>query len=141
MDNGGRLVAKRSEAAEMVEEFHRVYGLPVRSGPSLDVEMGLHGLRKRLMREELDEVCAAIDRSDLIEVADGLADLLYVVYGTAITFGIDLDVVVREVHRSNMTKLGPDGQPIYREDGKVMKGPGFELPRIAEVLNLADGES
>ena len=130
----------RSDAAEMVEEFHQTYGLPVRTTPGLDVEIGLQDLRKRLMREELDEVCAAIDSGDLIEVADGLADLLYVVYGTAITFGIDLDAVVREVHRSNMTKLGPDGWPISREDGKVMKGPGFEVPRIAEVLNLAAEE-
>ncbi len=128
---------RRSEAAEMVEEFHQAYGLPVRTTPGLDVGVGLQELRKSLMREELDEVCAAIDRGDLIEVADGLADLLYVVYGTALTFGIDLDAVVREVHRSNMTKLGPDGRPIYREDGKVLKGPGFELPRIAQVLGLA----
>ncbi|MHB1524905.1 MAG: pyrophosphohydrolase domain-containing protein [Candidatus Dormibacteria bacterium] len=132
--NGG----VRSDAAVMVDEFHQTYGLPVRTTPSLDVGFRLQELRKSLMREELAEVCAAIDRGDLIEVADGLADLLYVVYGTALTFGIDLDAVVREVHRSNMTKLGPDGRPIYREDGKVMKGPGFELPRIAEVLNLAD---
>ena len=124
----------------MVEEFHQTYGLPVRTMPGLDVGAGVQNLRKRLMREELDEVCAAVDRGDLIEVADGLADLLYVVCGTAITFGIDLDAVVREVHRSNMTKLGSDGHPIYRADGKVMKGPGFEVPRIAEVLELAAEE-
>ena len=130
----------RSQAAVMVEEFHHAYGVPVRTTPSLDVGFRLQELRQSLMREELDEVCAALDRGDLVEVADGLADLLYVVYGTALTFGIDLDAVVREVHRSNMTKLGPDGRPLYREDGKVMKGTGFELPRIAEVLNLAGEE-
>lgn len=124
----------------MVEEFHHAYGVPVGSRPTLDVGETVRALRQSLMREELAEVCAAINRRDLIEVADGLADLLYVVYGTAITFGIDLDAVVREVHRSNMTKLGADGRPIYRADGKVMKGPGFEPPRIAEVLKLAGGE-
>ena len=130
----------RSQAAVMVEEFHHAYGVPVGSRPTLDVGETFQGLRQSLMREELDEVCAAINRDDLVEVADGLADLLYVVYGTALTFGIDLDAVVREVHRSNMTKLGSDGHPIYRSDGKVMKGPGFELPRIAEVLGLAAEE-
>lgn len=126
----------RSQAAAMVEEFHRAYGVPVGSRPTLDVGETVRDLRQSLMREELAEVCTAIAQGDLIEVADGLADLLYVVYGTAITFGIDLDAVVREVHRSNMTKLGVDGRPIYRADGKVMKGPGFEPPRIAEVLGL-----
>lgn len=71
---------------------------------------------------------------DHVEVADALADIVYVAYGTALTYGIDLDAVLQEVHRSNMSKLGPDGRPILREDGKVLKGPGYFPPAIGEVL-------
>jgi predicted HAD superfamily Cof-like phosphohydrolase len=71
----------------------------------------------------------------MVEVADALTDLLYVVYGAGHAFGIDLDDSFREVHVSNMSKLGEDGKPIYREDGKVMKGPKFKPPALQEVLD------
>ena len=93
-------------------------------------------LRVDLIEEEVGELNEAIfDASgDLVEVADALADILYVVYGAGHAFGIDLDKCFDEVHRSNMSKLGEDGKPIYREDGKVLKGESFSEPNLKEVL-------
>lgn len=76
------------------------------------------------------------DEIDMAKTAKELADILYVVYGAAANFGIDLDKVFAEVHRSNMTKLGPDGKPVYREDGKILKGPNYEVANIEKVLGL-----
>jgi len=91
-------------------------------------------LRVDLIEEELNELKEAIANEDLIEVADALADLLYVVYGAGGAFGINLDACFQEVHSSNMSKLGKDGKPIYREDGKVMKGPNFREPDLKSIL-------
>mgnify|MGYP000311711871 CR=1 FL=1 len=91
-------------------------------------------LRVDLIEEELDELKEAIANDDLVEVADALADLLYVVYGAGAAFGINLDACFHEVHSSNMSKLGEDGKPIYREDGKVMKGPNFREPALRDIL-------
>lgn len=90
------------------------------------------GLRMDLIHEEHKEFEKAIYDKDLVEAADALADLLYVTYGAAIAFGIPIDKVFAEVHRSNMTKF-KDG-PKFRSDGKLLKGPGFEPPRIKEIL-------
>jgi predicted HAD superfamily Cof-like phosphohydrolase len=94
-------------------------------------------LRYDLMAEELAEVDQAmadvLHVEDLPDLAKELADLLYVVYGTAVTFGIDIDKVFAEVHSSNMSKLGVDGKPIYREDGKVLKGPNYAPPNLEWV--------
>jgi len=119
---------------EMVLEFHQVYGGPIGLQPSIEVPRELIDLRIRLINEEFTELKDALAANDLIEVADGLADLAYVVFGAAITFGIDLDRVVAEVHRSNLSKLGEDGKPIIRDDGKVLKGPNFFAPDIASTL-------
>lgn len=75
-------------------------------------------------------------KTDVVAAADTLGDLEYVVNGMALGMGVDLPAVVREIHRSNMTKLGPDGKPIYREDGKILKGEGYEPPRLKELLGL-----
>lgn len=75
-----------------------------------------------------------LDANDIYEVADALADILYVVYGTAAEFGIPIDEIFAEVHKSNMSKLGEDGKPVYRGDGKVLKGPNFKLPDIIGVF-------
>tara|TARA_R100001460_G_C3533306_1_gene173752 strand:- start:639 stop:986 length:348 start_codon:yes stop_codon:yes gene_type:complete len=91
-------------------------------------------LRLELIAEELDELSDAVADRDMIEIADALTDLLYVVYGAGHAFGIDLDECFREVHASNMSKLGPDGRPIHREDGKVMKGPGYFKPDLENIL-------
>jgi predicted HAD superfamily Cof-like phosphohydrolase len=93
-------------------------------------------LRYDLIDEELKELGQAIEERNIVEVADALTDLLYVVYGAGHSFGLDLDKCFEEVHNSNMTKLGPEGKPIYREDGKVMKGPGYRAPDLKTTLGL-----
>ena len=91
-------------------------------------------LRFNLIKEELNELEQAMKTKDLKEVADALADILYVTYGAAAAYGINADMVFDEVHDSNMSKLDEDGNPIYNDDGKVMKGPGYFEPRIATIL-------
>jgi predicted HAD superfamily Cof-like phosphohydrolase len=80
------------------------------------------------------------DDVDLVEVADALGDLDYITSGAALTFGIPLPQVVAEIHRSNMTKLGEDGQPIYNDEGKVVKGPGFEKPQLTPIIFPEDAK-
>ena len=91
-------------------------------------------MRIDLIQEELEELKDGCFNKDIVEVADALTDLLYVVYGAGHAFGIDLNSTFREVHVSNMSKLGEDGNPIYREDGKVMKGPNFRLPDLKNII-------
>ena len=117
---------------EAVREFHVAFDVPIAPVPLVPIDETKH-LRIKLITEEFNELSDALEADDLVEIADALADLTVVVYGTALSYGIDLDAVFEEVHRSNMTKLGEDRKPIYREDGKVLKGPNFEPPRIAEV--------
>jgi len=138
----------------LVRRFHHVYGLPVQTdGASLERE-SLH-MRMSLIAEEFAELVGAVygqaarnevesgyrsavavdgGGRDAVEAADALADLVYVIYGMALETGIDLAAVLAEVQRSNMSKLGADGKPIYREDGKVLKGPGYFAPDVAQVL-------
>lgn len=145
--------------ADMVRQFHEVFGAPI--APEGYQGLGdeeLRRLRAELIREEfVDELLPALGlmlvydpddglviintgaELDRVEVADALGDLVYVIFGAALAFGIPLDAVVREIHRSNMTKLGADGKPIYREgDQKVMKGPNYERPQIARVLGMEE---
>ena len=91
-------------------------------------------LRLELISEEFSELCQAMEDRDMVQIADALTDLLYVVYGAGHSFGLDLDECFEEVHRSNMSKLGKNGRPIYREDGKVMKGPGYFEPDLERIL-------
>lgn len=116
-----------------VREFHETFGAPVAETPRLILK-DRADLRVELIREETDELRDAILDADLVGVADALGDLAYVVYGAAVEYGIDLNEVIGEIHRSNMSKLDENGEPIYREDGKILKGPGFFEPRLAEVL-------
>lgn len=92
----------------------------------------------RVLREEFDEYVAAGEAGDLVQVADALADMVYVIHGTALEHGIDLDRVVTEAHRANMSKLGQDHQPVRREDGKVVKGPDYEPPDISAALTAQE---
>jgi predicted HAD superfamily Cof-like phosphohydrolase len=94
-------------------------------------------LRYRLGKEELDEYLDACNNNDLIEVADALADQLYILLGTMVAHGMKdvIEDIFDDVHRSNMSKLGPDGKPIYREDGKILKGPNFSPPNISKYLS------
>jgi predicted HAD superfamily Cof-like phosphohydrolase len=126
------------DAAAAVAEFHRAFDLPTRQLPSTDIDEALATLRVALLKEEVGEFVTASEKGDLVAIADALADITYVIYGTALTYGIDLDSVLREVHRSNMSKLGSDGKPLIRDDGKVLKSERYFPPDIASVLGLED---
>jgi predicted HAD superfamily Cof-like phosphohydrolase len=119
-----------------VGAFHTAFGLPVRERPTADIPADEAVLRQALLDEEVDELREAVAAGDVVAIADALADIVYIACGTAHAYGIDLDAVVAEVHRSNMTKLGGDGRPVYRADGKVLKGPAYEPPRLADVLGM-----
>ncbi len=116
-----------------VKEFHEHYAVPVGDKPHL-LNARRAAFRRALIEEEFQEFLDAVEEGDLVNAAKELADLAYVVNGTAVEMGFDLDIVVRAVHKSNMSKLGADGKPIYREDGKVLKGPNYVEPNIAQVL-------
>lgn len=140
---------------DMVAEFHTVFRLPIADEPDL-TDLDTQDLRLALIEEEWIELRDALLAGDLVEVADALADLLYVTYGAALTFGIDIDGAMSAVHHSNMTKLwsnaeliallssslevgevtrvGPDASIVYRVDGKVIKSPSFEEPILWPVL-------
>ena len=126
----------RGSAFRAVGAFHEAFGLPVRDSPTADIPAAEAALRQALLDEEVDELRAAVREGDVVGIADALADIVYIACGTAHAYGIDLDAVVAEVHRSNMTKLGGDGLPVYRSDGKVLKGPAYEPPRLADVLGM-----
>ena len=116
-----------------VKTFMETYGQEVKIKPSFPSEKIVQ-LRYDLIKEELDELSLAINDKDIVEVADALTDLLYVVYGAGHAFGIDLDKCFAEVQRSNMSKLGEDGNPIYNENGKVMKGPNYSKPNLKQFF-------
>jgi predicted HAD superfamily Cof-like phosphohydrolase len=126
----------RFDLAVAVAEFHGAFGLPVRQSPDVEIDHELAKLRIDLLEEEVSEFVTAAQKEDLVAIADALADIVYVIYGTALTYGIDLDSVLQEVHRSNMSKLGGDGKPILRGDGKVMKSERYFPPDISSILNM-----
>ena len=116
-----------------VKTFMETYGQEINTKPSFPDEKIVQ-LRYNLIKEELDELSVAIKDRDIVEVADALTDLLYVVYGAGHSFGIDLDKCFAEVQRSNLSKLDIDGKPIYNENGKVMKGPNYSKPNLKQFL-------
>lgn len=118
---------------EMVGQFMTAFGQEVRTEAKMPT-VNLQALRYDLIKEELQEFWEATCKDDLVGVADALTDLLYVVYGAGHAYGINLDTCFTEVHASNMSKLGEDGKPIYREDGKVLKGPNFFEPELEEIV-------
>ena len=118
-----------------VKIFMNTFGQDVKNKPSFSTNK-INKLRYDLIKEELDELKVAIDNNDFLEVADALTDILYVAYGAGHAFGIDLDKCFQEVQDSNMSKLGKNGKPIYNEDGKVMKGPGYFKPDLKKILSL-----
>ena len=118
---------------ELVGDFMEAFGQDVQLEPTWP-DFNTRELRLELIAEELDELSDAIADRDMIQIADALTDLLYVVYGAGHAFGLDLDECFQEVHASNMSKLGPNGRPIHREDGKVMKGPGYFEPDLESIL-------
>ncbi|MBT6448405.1 MAG: nucleoside triphosphate pyrophosphohydrolase family protein, partial [Flavobacteriaceae bacterium] len=116
---------------------HEVYKLSYSENPTTEIGLDTIKLRFNLMDEENKEYFEAAKNNDLIEVADALGDMLYILCGTIIEHGMQnkIEEIFDEIQRSNMSKLDEDGNPIYREDGKVMKGPNYFKPNIANILN------
>jgi len=110
------------------------FGQEVKTKPSFSNDK-INSLRYDLIKEELEELKEAMENKDLLEVADALTDILYVTYGAGHAFGINLDKCFDEVQNSNMSKLGEDGNPIYNESGKVMKGPKYFKPDLTKFVN------
>ena len=115
---------------EKVGLFMTTFGQEVKKKSELSSEK-INSLRISLIQEELEELSKAIKDNDILEVADALTDILYVTYGAGHSFGIDLDKCFDEVQKSNMSKLDENGQAIFREDGKVLKGPNYRKPDLS----------
>lgn len=119
-----------------VEKFHDTFGIPNEYTPKATISNDLIDLRFKLMAEENEEYLEAAKNGDLVEVADALGDMMYILCGTILSHGMQhkIEEVFEEIQRSNMSKLGEDGEPIYREDGKVLKGPNYFKPNIAKII-------
>lgn len=119
-----------------VKEFHTAFKIGHSEDPRADLGATKNTLRYNLMKEENEEYLEAVQNNDLIEIADALGDMMYILCGTIIEHGLQhkIEEVFDEIQRSNMSKLGEDGKPIYREDGKVMKGPNYFKPNFSEIL-------
>jgi len=122
--------------AAAVATFHAAFDLPRQALPSVAVPHELAQLRIALLEEEVNEFIVATRARDMAGIADALADIVYVAYGAALTYGIDLDLVLAEVHRANMSKLDHRGQPVKRADGKVTKSDRYRPPDVRSVLQL-----
>ena len=120
---------------DKVKIFMETFGQEVKKKPSFSNDQ-INQLRYSLINEELEELKKALKEKNLIEVADALTDILYVTYGAGHAFGINLDNCFGEVQRSNMSKLGENGKPIYNKVGKVMKGPKYFKPDLKKFINL-----
>ena len=118
---------------EKVGIFMKTFGQEIKLDPSFSTDK-INKLRLSLIREELEELSDAMNKKNLLEVADALTDILYVTYGAGHAFGINLDKCFDEVQNSNMSKLDTNGKPIYNEFGKVMKGPNYFKPNLAKFL-------
>ena len=121
---------------EAVTKFHESYGLGIEHTPKANLPKNISELRFNLMKEENEEYLQASRDEDLIEIGDALGDMLYILCGTIIAHGFQdkIESVFDEIQRSNMSKLGADGKPIYRKDGKVMKGPNYFKPDLKKIL-------
>jgi|TARA_B110000305_G_C19432453_1_gene636968 predicted HAD superfamily Cof-like phosphohydrolase len=122
---------------DAVIQFHEVYGLGIENEPISDLPKKIIDLRYNLMKEENEEYLQAAKENDLVEIGDALGDMLYILCGTIISHGFQdkMESIFDEIQRSNMSKLGEDGKPIYREDGKVMKGPNYFKPNLTKILS------
>jgi len=122
---------------QAVTKFHKAFGLGVKAKPTASLGSAKNKLRFNLMKEENEEYLEAAENNDLVEVADALGDMLYILCGTIIEHGMQdkIEAVFDEIQRSNMSKLGENGKPIYRDDGKVLKGPNYFKPNFKNILN------
>ena len=121
---------------EAVTKFHEAYGLGIENKPQANLSDKIVELRYNLMKEENEEYLHAAQDNDLIEIGDALGDMLYILCGTIIAHGFQdkMEAIFEEIQRSNMSKLDTDGKPIYREDGKVMKGPNYFKPDLEKII-------
>jgi phosphoribosyl-ATP pyrophosphohydrolase len=121
---------------DAVKLFHTTYGLGVSENMKADLGTQKNNLRFDLMKEENEEYLEAVQNNDIVEIADALGDMLYILCGTILEHGLQhkIEAIFDEIQRSNMSKLGADGKPIYREDGKVMKGPNYFKPDFEAIL-------
>ena len=123
---------------QAVKEFHKAFKLDYLEQPKGNIGLEKNKLRFNLMREENEEYLEAANNNDMVEVADALGDMLYILCGTIIEHGMQykIDEIFNQIQNSNMSKLGADGNPIYREDGKVLKGPNYFKPDIKGILDF-----
>jgi len=121
---------------DAVKEFHNAFGLGVKNEPTSNLGESKTILRYNLMKEENEEYLEAVQMNDIVEIADALGDMLYILCGTILEHGLQhkIEAVFEEIQRSNMSKLDENGQPIYREDGKVLKGPNYFKPNFEPIL-------
>ena len=122
---------------DAVAAFHKAFGVGMSNTPIAHISKEINELRHKLMAEENNEYLEAANTNDLVEVADALGDMLYILCGTILSHGMQhvIEEVFDEIQNSNMSKLGADGKPIYREDGKVMKGPNYRKPNLKQFLD------
>ena len=122
---------------EHVRRFHDAFGIKNNYTPNAVLDNEVFDLRHRLMHEENEEYLEACKNGDLVEIADALGDMMYILCGTILSHGLQdkIENIFEEIQRSNMSKLGADGKPIYREDGKILKGPNYFKPDIKKNLD------
>jgi predicted HAD superfamily Cof-like phosphohydrolase len=121
---------------QAVIDFHNAFGLGVEQNPKANLPHAISKLRFDLMKEENEEYLEAARANDIVEIGDALGDMLYILCGTIIAHGFQdkIESIFDEIQKSNMSKLGADGKPIYRKDGKVLKGPNYFKPNIEKIL-------
>ena len=121
---------------EAVTKFHSAFGIGIEKSPKANLPKEISKLRFELMKEENEEYLKAVQNKNLVEIGDALGDMLYILCGTIIAHGFQdkIEPIFDEIQNSNMSKLGSDGKPIYRNDGKVLKGPNYFKPNIEKIL-------
>lgn len=123
---------------DMVTEFHEIFGHPIGHKPQLPSTEQFNRRHDWLMEEIRELLDAMLKTEDIVDFADALGDIVYIIYGYAVECGIDLDRVMDAIHTSNMTKLGVDGKPIHKKDGKIKKGPLYKPP-TASIIRILHG--
>lgn len=118
---------------DMVRKFQEAFGANVSDKPNLP-DSNERELRIKLLKEEWEEYLEGEENNDIVEISDALGDMLYIIYGTCVSYGLPIDEMFEEIHNSNMSKLDENGQPIRREDGKVLKGPNFFQPNLKDII-------
>lgn len=128
------------EKINSVKEFHEVFKIGSREMPEGNLNESEYLLRYKLMQEENDEYLEACKRGDIVEIADALGDKLYILFGTILKHGLQhkIEDIFDEIQRSNMSKLDDNGQPIFREDGKILKSNNYFKPDIKKILDSLD---